>query len=91
MTGKEKIETMAKICERAEKMGIADPRDARWERIIDLEYTDREFHLRLEEFLNADDMDFVHDFCGIQRNFDRRTCKMGNLFVPRFAGYDSKE
>ena len=42
---------------------------------------------RLEEFLNADDNNFIHDFVGIQLNIDRRTKEFG-YFVPRFASVE---
>ena len=88
---KSKVELMAKICERAEKLGIVNPKDARWERMLDLEFADRQFNLRLEEFLNADEENFCHDWIGIWKHMDRRTCKIGDLFVPRFAGKESVE
>ncbi len=35
--------------------------------------------------LAADDMDFRHDFIGIQCNMNRETGRIENLFVPRFS------
>lgn len=60
--------------------------------IMDLSCADRQFSLRLEEFLNADDFNFVHDIVGIQNNIDRRVVNddgsVGKIsrFVPRYAG-----
>ena len=41
--------------------------------------------LRLTELLEADDTNFVHDVAGIERHLNRRTFKMEDCFVPRFA------
>lgn len=73
------------ICERAEKLGICN-RD-RMESLMDIESADRKFHLRLEEWLKADDFNFTHDFNGIQNNIVRDSFPATdfNLFVPRFA------
>lgn len=85
MTKKERFETIVKIVERAESMGIGI--GDRVTRILDIEFADKEFNLRLDEFLNADEENFCHDFCGIQANMNRRALKMENFFVPRFSGY----
>ena len=71
-----------KIVERAEKLGIAQ--GSRLTGIMDIENADKTFNLRLEEFLNADDFNFAHDYIGIQNNIDRTTKEFG-FFVPRFA------
>jgi len=52
---------------------------------MDLEYAHKQFNLRLEDFLKADDLNFVHDVSGIQCNIDRNT-KVIRRFLPRFAG-----
>ena len=44
--------------------------------------------LRLEELLEADAFNFVHDIIGIRNNLNRDTGKMENCFLPRF--YTSK-
>lgn len=82
MTPREKNLMYLKIIERAEKLGINFI--SRLTVFIDLEVADKTFNLRLEEFLNADDMNFIHDFIGIQNNIDRSTKEFG-FFVPRFA------
>lgn len=81
---KERFEKTIKIIERAEAMGIGI--GDRITRILDMENADKEFNLRLDEFLNADDTNFIHDFCGIQAHMDRKNMKMGDCFVPRFSG-----
>lgn len=41
--------------------------------------------LKLQEWLDAPDLDFAHDFNGIVRHIDRNTGKLGGCFLPRFA------
>lgn len=41
--------------------------------------------LKLEELLNADDFNFIHDVFGIGDNIDRDTGKLKNHFLPRFS------
>lgn len=43
------------------------------------------FPLKLDEWLAAPDFDFVHDFYGITRHINRRTGKIEDCFLPRFA------
>lgn len=74
------------ICERAEKLGICN--SDRIEMLMDIESADRKFHLRLDDWLDADEFNFVHDFYGIQNNIirdDFPAIEFG-FFVPRFAG-----
>ena len=42
-------------------------------------------NLDLQRFLDADNFNFTHDFCGIQSHIDRTTGKLKNCFVPRFS------
>ena len=84
MEKKERFEKIVKIVERSEKMGIGF--GDRTDRLMDIDYADKQFTLRLDEFLNADDFNFVHDFCGIQNHMDREKCECVDFFVPRFAG-----
>ncbi len=41
--------------------------------------------LRLQALLDADDFAFAHDAFGIGRHINKRTGKMDNCFLPRFA------
>jgi len=41
--------------------------------------------LKLEAWLAADDFNFFHDIYGIYNNLDRKTGKLKNCFLPRFA------
>lgn len=82
---KERFFKYVKICERAERMGVEE--NGRFTALMDIEYADKEFDLRLDEWLNADDFNFVHDFVGIQSNIVRNnfTDERFGFFVPRFA------
>lgn len=73
------------ICNRAGGMGIIQ--GDRIDALMDIESADMVFHLKLDELLKADDLNFKHDFCGIQNNI-RGTfpARDFGLFVPRFAG-----
>lgn len=79
----EQLELITKIVERASDLGILTV--DRESLHIDLDVAMKEFNLRLEELLNADNLDFSHDIIGIQLNIDRRNFKMNDVFVPRFA------
>lgn len=74
------------ICARAKAMGImqGDAIGA----IMDIDSADQRFNLRLDEFLEADDFNFAHDFIGIQENIVRGRFPATDFgyFVPRFAG-----
>lgn len=74
------------ICERAEHK-YPELKERRFSNMMDIESADKQFNLRLDDWLNADDENFFHDFFGIITESDRSTypCTFG-LFVPRFAG-----
>ncbi len=80
-----RYEMYVKICERAEKQGYDGERMSL---LMDIESADEKFNLRLEEMLEADDVNFAHDINGIIENIVRDTFPATDfgLFVPRFAG-----
>lgn len=41
--------------------------------------------LRLDDLLAADDLNFIHDLGGINRNLNRETYVLENCFSPRFS------
>lgn len=41
--------------------------------------------LRLDELLEADDFNLLHDVLGIRRHLDRETGKLTGCFSPRFS------
>ena len=43
-------------------------------------------YLKLEELLNADDFNFLHDILGIRDHLNRETGKLEDCFLPRSAG-----
>lgn len=77
------METISKIVERADKLNLLC--DDRISLMMDLDVSNKEFDLRVNELLEADDFNFSHDICGIQNNIDRTTKTFINCFVPRFA------
>ena len=80
--------TYAAIMGRATVLGLMEETEAT-ERMMDIESADKKFHLRLNDWLNADDFSFMHDFYGIRNNIDRKNGFPANdfgFFVPRFAG-----
>ena len=85
MDKKQGFETIVRIVERAERMGIA--RGGRFTEIMDIENANKQFNLRLEDMLAGGDFDFVHDFTGIQDTMNRETGRIESLFFPRFAGH----
>lgn len=59
---KERYLKYVKICERAERMKI-DTGD-RMGALMDIESADKKFNMRLDDWLQADDFNFAHDYCG---------------------------
>lgn len=55
---------------------------------MDIESADEKFNLRLEEWLAADDFNFIHDLYGIMDHIvrDKFPADDFGFFVPRFAG-----
>ena len=53
--------------------------------IMDIEAAHIASPLKLQELYDADNFNFAHDICGIQRHIDRNTGKMQNCFLPRFT------
>lgn len=41
--------------------------------------------LRLQELLDADDSNFIHDVAGIRQHIDRTSGRLIDCFEPRFA------
>lgn len=81
-------ELIDKIVDRAQSLGLYE--DNRITAHIDVANATKHFNMRLEEWLNADDFNFVHDIVGIYRAIDRSKypTDFSNdpWFLPRFAG-----
>lgn len=52
--------------------------------MMDMDTANAQCHLRLEDWLKADNFNFSHDFCGICDNMNRTTGRL-ERFSPRFA------
>lgn len=76
------FELLGKIADRAEKLNLL--MFDRISLLMDMEEAHKQFDLRLEDLLNADDLNFAHDIIGIQKHINRET-KDFNFFLPRFA------
>ena len=85
MKTKEKMMMYVEIAKRAEKLDLYH--GERHTLLMDLESADLTFNLRLEDLLNADDLNFSHDVLGIVNNVNRNTFPATDfgLFVPRYA------
>lgn len=83
MKDKERFMMYVKIAQRAEGMDLY--KGERISFLMDMENADKVFDLRLEELLNADDLNFAHDVVGIVNNIDRKNPTDFNFFIPRFA------
>lgn len=83
---KKKVLKYGEICDRAEKMGLI--KGSRLSALMDIESADKKFNLRLDDWLNADDFNFAHDYCGIEKNINRSKFPATDFghFIPRFAG-----
>lgn len=83
MRNKDEFMKIAEIAKRADETGLL--MFDRMSLILDLEAVHGEIGLKLEELLNADDLNFSHDIVGIQNNIDRQSKTLQNCFLPRYA------
>lgn len=87
---KMEIQLCDKIVSRAMNMGFY--KDNKLTAFLDVQNAAKYWDMRLEEWLNADDLNFAHDIVGIYKNIVRKTpIKFINCFVPRFANERSDE
>lgn len=81
-------ELIDKIVDRAQNFGLYV--DNRITAHIDIVNAAKHFNMKLEEWLNAEDFDFLHDIVGIYKAIDRSKypADFSNdpWFLPRFAG-----
>lgn len=87
MGATDKIEMYKKIVDRAIEMRIKLNDDIIGA-IMDIESADKVFNLDLEKFLHFENFDFVHDFCGIQKNIVRTEYSTRD-FSSRFGFFKS--
>lgn len=80
-------ELIDKIVNRAQSLGLYE--DNRVTAHMDVANATKHFNMRLEEWLEADDFDFVHDIVGICKAIDRSKypADFSNdpWLLPRFA------
>lgn len=81
MDNKTRYIIINKIIVRAKKVGLEVDRMTSF---IDLDFCVDKYNLDVKGLLNADDFNFIHDFCGIRDNLDRRNKTLVD-FLPRFS------
>ena len=81
---REDFDLQVKIVERAERMGLFA--GTRCTAMMDVGFAHAQFNMCLQMWLDADDENFAHDFCGIHRHINRETCRVEDFFLPRYAG-----
>lgn len=88
---KERYLKYVDIIERAEKEGLYS--GERINLLMDIENADRKFHLRLDDWLNADPFNFAHDLFGIMNNINRSEFPATDFgfFLPRFAWHEEEK
>lgn len=79
---REAFELIDQVIDRAEAMGLK--LDTRLNSSMDVKFAYKEFNIDLQAWLDADDLNFEHDYVGIYQNIDRTTKTFG-YFVPRFV------
>lgn len=82
---KERYQKYVEIAKRAENEGLYG--GERISLLMDIESADQKFHLRLDDWLKADEFSFAHDLYGIINNINRTEFPAIDfgLFVPRFV------
>jgi hypothetical protein len=81
-------EIIDKIVDRAMKIGLYE--NNRLTAHMDIVNAAKHFNMRLEDWLEADNFNFIHDIVGIYKAIDRskHIADFSNdpWFLPRFAG-----
>ena len=85
---REEINLCDKIVARAQSLGLYE--DNRVTAYLDVQNAAKYFNMRLEEWLEAENFDFVHDIVGIYKAINRVKYPVDfsndPWFLPRFAG-----
>lgn len=85
-TTPEEDDYIIQILDRAQELGFIDDADDWCESQMDLEATNANgCPMDFKRWLEADDFNFKHDFYGIYNHLNRRTGKLMDFFLPRFA------
>ncbi len=80
----EEVRLINKIVNRGWKTMKKNYRE-RIDMIMDIDAANKCCPLKLQELLEADDINFYHDIIGIGQHMNRRTGKLEDYFIPRFA------
>lgn len=84
-------ELINNIVDRAQNFGLYE--DNRMTAHMDIVNATKYFNMRLEEWLGAEEYDFIHDIVGIYKAIDRSKylADFSNdpWFLPRFAGKEA--
>jgi hypothetical protein len=83
MTNKERFNILLKIAKRADKMNLLTFN--RLSLMTDITFAAEQFNIQLNDILTANDCDFSYDIVGIQNNINKKTKRMENMFIPRYA------
>lgn len=81
-TTKQEDEIIVKIIERAEGLGVEYDRLSLW---MDISAVHSKYPIRLQEWLEADNFNFLNDVFGIIKHLNRQTGELEEFFLPRFA------
>ena len=55
--------------------------------LLDIDIAFQKYHMDLIAWLEADNVNFIHDFVGIRNNVNRVTKTIDGHFIPRFATF----
>lgn len=81
----QEAEIVHKVIQRANSL-FSSPVDA-LSLEMDLAATHAYIPLDLQQLLDADDFNFIHDVLGIMRHINRRTGELEDHFMPRFSRF----
>jgi len=85
MVDQNKVDLIMKIVDRGWECGISKHYTDKLSMMMDIDFANRDCPLKLKELLTADDGNFYHDIIGIRNNLNRKTKKLENCFLPRYA------
>lgn len=80
----DELNKVSKVVNRARSMKL--DRGPKSTQFIDVSLACYQFEIRIEDWIEAKDGDFAHDFLGIQEYMNRSTGVVGGDFLPKFAG-----
>lgn len=80
----EKTRLIMKIVDRGWEKMKSNYRD-KLSMTMDIDATNENYPLKLQELLEAEDFNFYHDLIGIGNNLNRKTKKLENCFLPRYT------